>query len=140
MKYLGSLRKAFGTGRPRSWQVAYKGQAGEWGAGARAERGGGGTRWVLSPVGVGTGSRGGAFKGWAVPLRGPRGAEAANRSPPPRVPRVAGRLGKALEGGAMLGGRAPLSGGAEAVAEARAVSIWIFSPLLLLLLPNPSSS
>lgn len=83
VKYLGSLRKAFGTGRPRSWQVAYKGQAGEWGAGARAERGGGGTRWVLSPVGVGTGSRGGAFKGWAVPLRGPRGAEAANRSPRP---------------------------------------------------------
>lgn len=81
MKYLGSLRKAFGTGRPRSWQVAYKGQAGEWGAGARAERGGGGTRWVLSPVGVGTGSRGGAFKGWAVPL-GVRVAQRLQTGPP----------------------------------------------------------
>ena len=124
VKYLGSLRKV-------DWAALEHAGCQEWtswGLGLQGPWAGKGPRRRLlglpacliqgSDRAFARSARGGGCK----PVRGP----------------LAGRLGKALEGSAVLGWLAPLCVEAEAVAEASAVSVRTSSPFLLF--PKPSYS
>lgn len=120
-------------GKPETWIGHPLQHAGcrewtSWGLGLQGPWAGKGPRrrWLGLPAYLMQGSD----RAFARPARG--GGCKPVRGPP------AGRLGKALEGGAVLGWLAPLCVEAEAVAEASAVSVRTFSPFLLF--PKPSYS
>ena len=122
VKYLGSLRKV-------DWAPLEHAGCQEWtswGLGLQGPWAGKGPRRRL--LGLPSCLIQGSHRAFARSARG-------GGCKPVRGP-LAGRLGKALEGGAVLGWLAPLCVEAEAVAEASAVSVRIFSPFLLF--PKPT--